>query len=144
MRKFLKTKHSFSRLNQRHQGFILLEAIICLAILLIILPSAYTFFTQTRKNWVLTQQQEQAILISKNEILKTEAELTQGIKNIDFIPIYDSKFQVTHSMEDVNQHLKKIAIEVSWNSPQGRKKYETSQLMAPLQEKSMPLNEEVK
>ncbi len=135
--KFFKTRDPFP---YSHHGFILLEAIICLAILLIILPSAYTFLIQTRKNWQLTQQQEYAILIAKNEILKSEIELNQDIKNVDFTPVYDSRFQINQSIEDRNSDLKKITVEISWNSPQGRKKYEASQLIMPLQKKSMPLN----
>lgn len=111
-------------------GFILLEALICLAVLAIVLPMAQSFLMKMQMRFSLTQREEKALFMAKFELSKAETEFIYGKFILpDASGSGDEKFSMSTQTEDFGNHLKKVTVNLNWQTPSGVEKYKIAEKM---------------
>lgn len=112
----------WKKTSESKSGFVILEALVCLAILAILLPLTYRTVLQARKHYHLILLKERASQIANFELSKLE---TQVLKKYSVIEEIEPKheFNLDHEIKEEAAGLKKISVFVNWQTLQGPQSY---------------------
>jgi type II secretory pathway pseudopilin PulG len=103
-------------------GFILLEALICLAILAILLPLAHKTFLRGWKNYQYTLLRQKAVQLANFELSKLETKILKGhFENWE--AEVGREFSFDANIVEQNAGLKKISVDVRWQTSEGPQIY---------------------
>lgn len=103
-------------------GFIILEALICLAVLAILLPFTYKVVLQARKNYHFTLLRERASQLANFELSKLETQVLKGYFDMEEIKS-KYEFHLDQQITDEAEGLKKISVQVTWQTSDGPQAY---------------------